>query len=41
MPDVVTVVTVGMTSIDLKFLYDSQNVEVTCKIVVKIHKMWR
>jgi hypothetical protein len=41
MPDVATVVTVGMTSIDLKFLYDSQNVEVTCKIVVKIPKMWR
>jgi hypothetical protein len=39
--DVTTVVAVGMTSIDLKFLYDSQNVEVTCKIVVKIPRTWR
>lgn len=39
--DVTTVVEVGMTSIDLKFLYDCQNVELTCKIVVKIPKTWR
>jgi len=41
MPDVATVILVGMTSIDIKFLYDCQNVEVTCNIVVKIPKMWR